>query len=254
MWTFTSLLLLLLLHLWNFTLKLVPCGIRCLGKDSWNPKRLSKNIIVSLESALLDASARGKAFCIREAALSMPNEPKVEPEPCGAADSNISATVNQHPPGHHPLDARYFTVVDGAKWTNNHQCISWPFCPLDGLHIFIWHWMGFIIIHFFLLLLLTIILFFFLVFGRFSLSLDLTHGYHAHFPTLISIAPTLVPYLLSPIDTTTLITNYPIDLATTLTTYPTKLATLLITNLINLTIVLTTYLINLATLHTQPPY
>jgi hypothetical protein len=68
---------------------------------------------------------------------------------------------------------------------------------------------------------------------------DLTHSYLAHFFTLIGIATTLVPYLLSPIDTTTLITNYPIDLATVLTTYPTNLATLLITYPTNLTTILT---------------
>ncbi len=65
---------------------------------------------------------------------------------------------------------------------------------------------------------------------------DLTHSYPAHFPTLISIAPTLVPYLLGPIDTTTLITSYPTDLVTVLTTYLTNLATLLITYPTNLTI------------------
>jgi hypothetical protein len=48
-------------------------------------------------------------------------------------------------------------------------------------------------------------------------------------PDLISTAPTLVPYLLSPSDTATLITNYPIDLDIVLTTYSTNLATLLIT-------------------------
>ncbi len=62
------------------------------------------------------------------------------------------------------------------------------------------------------------------------------NSYLAHFPTLISIAPTLVPYSLSPIDTATLITNYPIDLAIVLTTCPTNLATLLITYPTNLTI------------------
>jgi hypothetical protein len=67
---------------------------------------------------------------------------------------------------------------------------------------------------------------------HFSPGFDLTHSYPTHFPTLISIAPTLVPYLLSPSDIATLITSYPIDLTTILTTYPT----------------------NLATLHTQPPY
>jgi hypothetical protein len=65
---------------------------------------------------------------------------------------------------------------------------------------------------------------------------DLTHNYPAHFPTLISIAPTLVSYLLSPTDTVTLITSYPTNLATVLTTNPTNLATLLITYPTNLTI------------------
>jgi hypothetical protein len=88
--------------------------------------------------------------------------------------------------------------------------------------------------------------------GHFSPGPDLTPSYPAHFPTLISIAPTLVPYLLSPTDISTLITSYPIDLAIVLTTYPTNLATLLITYPTNLTIVLIIYPIDLATLHTQP--
>ncbi len=62
------------------------------------------------------------------------------------------------------------------------------------------------------------------------------NSYPAHFPTLISIAPTLVPYLLSLTHITTLITSYPTDLAIVLTTYPTNLATLLITYPTNLTI------------------
>jgi hypothetical protein len=65
---------------------------------------------------------------------------------------------------------------------------------------------------------------------------DLTHSYPAHFLTLISITPTSVPYLLSPTDTTTLITSYHIDLVIVLTTYPTNLATLLFTYPTNLTI------------------
>jgi len=69
--------------------------------------------------------------------------------------------------------------------------------------------------------------FFFWVLGSFSLGLNLTHSYHAHFPILISIASTLVPYLLSPTNIATLITNYPIDLTIVLTTYPTNLVTLL---------------------------
>jgi hypothetical protein len=70
---------------------------------------------------------------------------------------------------------------------------------------------------------------FFFLCGRFSPGPDLTPTYPAHFPTLISIAPTLVPYLLPPYDIATLITSYPIDLDIVLTTYPTNLATLLIT-------------------------
>jgi hypothetical protein len=62
--------------------------------------------------------------------------------------------------------------------------------------------------------------------GRFSPRLDLTPSYPTHFPTLISTAPTLAPYLLSPIDIVTLITNYLIDLAIVLITYPTNLTTL----------------------------
>jgi hypothetical protein len=76
---------------------------------------------------------------------------------------------------------------------------------------------------------------------RFSLGHDFTPNYLVHFLTFICIAPTLVPYLLSPIDITTLIISYPIDLATVITTYPTNLATLLITYPTNLTTVLTTY-------------
>ncbi len=87
--------------------------------------------------------------------------------------------------------------------------------------------MGLMTVRFFLLL--TIGTFCFLVLGRFSSGPDLTHSYPAHFSTFISTAPMLVPYLLSPTDTPTLITSYPIDLATLLWTYPTNLATLLIT-------------------------
>ncbi len=118
------------------------------------------------------------------------------------------------------------------EWTSSHQCTSWPFYPLDGLHFFIRCQMGFITIHFFLLL--TTFFFLGFVLDHFS-GPDLTHSYPAHLPTLISIAPILVPYLLSPTDTATLITNYPTNLTTVLTTYPTNLATLLIiypTNLI----------------------
>ncbi len=94
--------------------------------------------------------------------------------------------------------------------------------------------MGFITVHFFLLL--TTIFFILFLFLAVFPGPDLTHTYPAHFPTFISIAPTLVPYLLYLTDTTTLITSYPTDLATVLTTYPTNLATLLITYPTNLTI------------------
>jgi hypothetical protein len=120
-------------------------------------------------------------------------------------------------------------MARSCQWARVNQqppCTSWPFCPLDALHFFIRRWMGFMIVHFFLLL--TIVLFF-LFFRSFFPRPDLTHSYPAHFFTFINTAPTLVPYLLSPIGTTTLITSYPIDLATVLTTYPTNLATLLIT-------------------------
>ncbi len=60
--------------------------------------------------------------------------------------------------------------------------------------------------------------------------------YLAPFPTLISIAPTFVPYLLSPTHTTTLISSYPTDLPILLTTYLTNLPTLLITYPTNLTV------------------
>jgi len=95
---------------------------------------------------------------------------------------------------------------------------------------------------------------FFLVLGRFSPRRNLTHSYSTHLPTFISMAPTLVPYLLSHTNITTLITSYLIDLAIILTTSLVNLATLLITYPINLTTVLITFLIDLATLHTQPPY
>jgi len=49
------------------------------------------------------------------------------------------------------------------------------------------------------------------------------NSYPAHFPTLISIAPTLVPYLLSPTDLAIVLTTYPTNLATLLITYPTNL-------------------------------
>jgi hypothetical protein len=95
----------------------------------------------------------------------------------------------------------------------------------------------------------TFLFFLFLV----VFPLDLTY-HRVCFPTFISTAPTLVPYLLSPTDIATLITNYLINLTIILTTYPTNLATLFITYLTNLTIVLTTYPTDLATFHTQPSY
>ncbi len=112
--------------------------------------------------------------------------------------------------------------------------------------------MGFITVHFFLLLISVFKNFNF--FGCLAVfPLDLT-CHPAHFLTLISTAPTLVPYLLSLTDIATPITSYPIDLTIILITYPTNLATLLITDPTNLTIVLTTYLTDLAIRHTQTPY
>ncbi len=90
--------------------------------------------------------------------------------------------------------------------------------------------------------------------GHFSPGPDLPPRYPAHFFTLLNIAPTLVPYLLSLTNIATLITSYPIDLTIVLTTYPTNLAILLITYPTNLTIILITYPSDLATLHTQPLY
>jgi hypothetical protein len=77
------------------------------------------------------------------------------------------------------------------------------------------------------------------VFGCFFLGPNLTHSYPIHLLTLISIVPSLVPYLLSPTNITILITSYPTDLITILTTYPTNIATMLTTYLINLTSLLT---------------
>jgi hypothetical protein len=139
------------------------------------------------------------------------------------------AKVNQQPPMQQ-------LAILSTKWAAIFHS------TLDGVH------------HNPFFLLLTIVFFFGGVLGYFFLGPDLTQNYPLHFPTLISIAPTLKLFLLSPTDIATLITNYPIDLATILTTYLTKLATLLITYPINLIIILTTYPTNLATLHTQPPY
>jgi len=98
-----------------------------------------------------------------------------------------------------------------AEWTSNHQCTSWPFYPLDGVHFFFQCQMEFIIVHFFLLLTTVPFCFFFWFLDIFPL--DLT--YHpAHFPTFLSITPTLLPYLSSLTDIATLIINYPIYLTT----------------------------------------
>jgi len=74
----------------------------------------------------------------------------------------------------------------GPEWINSHQCTSWPFCPLDGLHFFIRHRMGFMTIHFFLLL--TIVLLFFGSCSFFPKP-DLTHSYPIHFSTLFTFLP-----------------------------------------------------------------
>jgi hypothetical protein len=65
--------------------------------------------------------------------------------------------------------------------------------------------MGFMIVHIFLLL-TNVFYFFLLVLDRFSPRPDLAHSYPTHFPTFISIAPTLVPYLLSVTNITTIAT------------------------------------------------
>jgi hypothetical protein len=144
----------------------------------------------------------------------------------------------------------------GAEWNSSHQCTSWPFCPLDGLRFFIRHKMGFITLLFSLQSTVLSFLFFSFCFAAvFPLTWpDLPPRYPGHFPTFLSTAPTLVPYLSSLTDIASLITSYLIDLSTVLTTYPTNLVTLLITDPTNLTIVLTTYPSDLATLHTQPLY
>ncbi len=142
-------------------------------------------------------------------------------------------------PAEEAFSCRSFVMVSDwnrPEWTGSHQCTSWPFCSLDGLHFFIRRRMGFISVHFFLLLITVLFFLFLFLFLSVFPGPDLTHTYPAHFPTLVSIAPTLVPYLLSPTDTATLITSYPTDLAIVLTTYPTNLVTLLITYPTNLTI------------------
>ncbi len=89
---------------------------------------------------------------------------------------------------------------------------------------------------------LLINVFYFILFlfcDRFPPGPDLTPSYSPYFPTLISTAPTLISYLLSPTDIPTLITRYPIDLTIVLTMYLTNLVTLLITYPTNITTVLT---------------
>jgi hypothetical protein len=54
--------------------------------------------------------------------------------------------------------------IFGPEWINSHQCASWPFCPLDGLHFFIRRRMGLITVDFFLLL-TTVLFFSFFFFG-----------------------------------------------------------------------------------------
>jgi hypothetical protein len=143
------------------------------------------------------------------------------------------ARVNQQPPMHQ-------LAILSTRWAAFFHSVP------DGVHqspFFFW-------------LLTTVLFFFFKFFALrpFFPGPDLTPSYHAHFPTLGSIVPTLVHYLLSPTDIAILITSYPIDLATVLTSYPTNLTTLLITYPTNLITILTTYPTNLATLHTQPLY
>ncbi len=91
-----------------------------------------------------------------------------------------------------------WTPLPQPEWTSSYQCTSWPFCPLDGLHFFIWRKMGFITALFSLLLTIVFLfIYLFLLCGRFPPpGLDFTPRYPANFPNLISTASTLVPYLL----------------------------------------------------------
>jgi hypothetical protein len=64
-----------------------------------------------------------------------------------------------HAPVHHIQNFKVAGI--GPKWTTTHQCTSWLFSSLDGLHFFIRRHMGFITLHFFWLL-TTVLSFFFL--------------------------------------------------------------------------------------------
>jgi hypothetical protein len=100
------------------------------------------------------------------------------------------------------FSSTWLTIIDvwisvdpssrGPKWSNNHQCTSWLYCPLDGLCFFIQHQMGFITIHFFRCWPLYV--FWGVCSWFFFPRPDLTHSYPTHLFTIISIVPTLVPY------------------------------------------------------------
>jgi hypothetical protein len=96
------------------------------------------------------------------------------------------------------------------------QSIGWAMffhSTLDGVY----HSSFFFVNHYIIL---------YLILDCFSVGPNFIHSYLTHLLTLINTTPTLVPYLLSPVDIATIITNYPIDLVTILTTYPIDLATL----------------------------
>ncbi len=77
------------------------------------------------------------------------------------------------------------------EWTSSHQCTSWPFYSLDGLHFFIRHRMGsspsisFRCWPLLFLFLVCSLLFF--------PGLDLIQSYPTHLSTFVNIVPTLVP-------------------------------------------------------------
>jgi len=110
----------------------------------------------------------------------------------------ISARVNQQPPMHQ-------LAVLSTGWVVSFHLAS------DGVHHSPFYFLATDHCIFFL---------FFSLCDHFSSRPDFTHSYHAHFLTLVSTTPTLVPYLLSPIDIATLITSYRINLATVLTKLP----------------------------------
>jgi hypothetical protein len=116
-------------------------------------------------------------------------------DPCtrGPVASGLWSTLESRPPMQVGTEYKNSLSQGGksrAEWTSSQWCTSWPFCSPDGLRFFIRRQMGFITVHFFLLLTTVCIFFWFLT----AFPLDLTCN-PAHFPTLISITLTLVPYL-----------------------------------------------------------